>query len=396
MVTVPSVTFRVSEVVPAATGREPSPDPLRALGDLLETSVEACSRFPCSLISSPREHALIRAVGMAFDAHYPLALSPDMLWLAVLQGIAAHINANPESLRDRLVSHQGKLKLQVRRDDFMKGSKSNPWPEVFEGFSTQIQGHAGELATLLRQRFSTTGANESAAFQIGLMDAVKSYFSYELITLCGIPSVTLLGTEEDWQSLRQNVAHPLLATLGLDEWSRALAAVLDQFVLAVQGRADVEFWQSIYNYRNMSGGPRVTGWISVFCPYLADGRPNSAIPALAQGRLPADFACPEDGNFPTGISAVPLVWNYMGQLLDMQIFGGFLGVLQDPQTLALLPGIGWAIAESEPSKTRALSNQESDKPNKMHRSLREVGAELKQLEYKNGFFSKLRGLIFRR
>jgi hypothetical protein len=31
----------------------------------------------------------------------------------------------------------------------------------------------------------------------------------------------------------------------------------------------------------------------------------------------------------------------------MEFLGGFVGVAQDPETLALCPGIGWAVREAE-------------------------------------------------
>ena len=42
----------------------------------------------------------------------------------------------------------------------------------------------------------------AASHEINLMSAMKNYFSYVMSTYCGIPSITVRGTEEDWVSLR--------------------------------------------------------------------------------------------------------------------------------------------------------------------------------------------------
>lgn len=66
--------------------------------------------------------------------HYPLVLDPDVIWLTIAQGLANHINVNAEKLRRRFVAHDGKKKIIVRRDSFLRGSPENDWPGAF-GFA---------------------------------------------------------------------------------------------------------------------------------------------------------------------------------------------------------------------------------------------------------------------
>ena len=73
-----------------------------------------------------------------FACHYPLGLSPDMIWLCIMQGLSIHVNKNAEKLKSKFVSHEGKVEIVVRRDDFVKGQQ-NSWQEVFSDFSAQIQ-----------------------------------------------------------------------------------------------------------------------------------------------------------------------------------------------------------------------------------------------------------------
>ena len=91
--------------------------------------------------------------------------------MCIAQGLAHHINTNAKKLRRKFVEHKGKKEIVVRRDDFVKASPENPWPEVFDEFSEQIRKHIGEKThDLLTPEYSTTGSAEKAAAQVVLMD----------------------------------------------------------------------------------------------------------------------------------------------------------------------------------------------------------------------------------
>lgn len=151
-------------------------------------SVEACNCYNGRLVS-PRGswirtylcHPLIEACYRAYTDHRPLRLSPDMMWLTLLQGVAAHIHENAEALRHHFTRQQERVSFTVRRDDFRPGSPKNPWPEVFAEFAKAIGDHVGPSGELLRADFSTTGPVERAAGDAMLMYApyrTSSFTSY--------------------------------------------------------------------------------------------------------------------------------------------------------------------------------------------------------------------------
>ena len=47
-----------------------------------------------------------------------------------------------------------------------------------------------------RQMFSTTGPVERAVMDLVWLDAMQSFFTYQLRSLCGIPEITLEGTPD--------------------------------------------------------------------------------------------------------------------------------------------------------------------------------------------------------
>jgi hypothetical protein len=323
--------------------------------------VEACSCYHGQLVADVHFHPVVAAIELAFNDHRPLVLSPDMLWLLVAQGFANHVNVNAEELRPKLVEYAGRITIAVRRDDFIKGSPENPWPEVFSEFGQHIRGHIGATThDLLLPDFSTTGAAARAATEIVLLDAMQSFFSYELLSACGIPRIMLEGAADDWAKLAERTRG--LARFGLGWWTDALAPILDEFVAASRGQANSQFWQSIYKLDGGSGGPYTTGWLTAFFPYLKDwrtGRATQRNPWLSRGGSQLqELLCPpaekdhhRHGHgpttdaFPSGLARAPFLWNYLGQSFAVEFLGGFVGVRQEAATLGLRPEIGWAVRE---------------------------------------------------
>jgi hypothetical protein len=334
---------------------------------LLGTSIEACDTYHVDVVKQPGFHSLIAAAHLAYQHHFPLVLSPDVVWLTLAQGLANHINNHAEALRSKLVAHDGKVKIKVRRDDFVKGSPENPWPEVWPEFSSQIKRAIGEKThSLILNDFSTTRPTERAASEIVLMDCVQSYFSYEFYTLCGIPEITLEGTAEDWEKIHQKVEW--LEHFDLQWWTKDVRQITAEFVCAAQGCPNREFWQAIYKRHDASGGPHTSGWLVRLLPYLkqrefryADQedykngyftpwRTDLKNPWVGRPLLqkPGPWEGITDDHLPSSASQVPFLWDYLGTRHDYQFVAGVLTIEQEEESHALRPRIGWAVRPAPP------------------------------------------------
>jgi hypothetical protein len=347
--------FAVADVEPAsqllneAPYAEVLPKPMQ---DSTERPIESYSREtrPLVRLSGWRQdefgNGLLRAVNMAYDDHRPLALSPDMIWLAIAQGVAAHINADAEALRSRFVRHEGKAKLTVIRDEFLMGFAGNDWEGVFTEFSGQIRDHIGADAHgLIVQEFSTTGIVERAAVEITLMTALQAYFDYTLVTRCGIPAITLEGTPEDWSLL--HAAALQLEKFDLEWWIQGLAPVLEQFAQASCGQVDREFWSNFYKVDHASGGPYIDGHIINLFPYTLDNQNRLQRNRYVGGDLHERKGKWGEGiasyEVTDGLSRCPFMWEYREVKRPMELLAGFVGFTQDHASFALRPEIGWAV-----------------------------------------------------
>jgi hypothetical protein len=368
------VTIQVADVPPATDALAETTaclaiDGLLMPRRLLDTAddficIEACSNPDRRLLRGIEWHPALAAVHLAFCDHRPLVLSPDIVWMLIAQGFAQHVLANAEGLRSRFVRHPGQLEIEIRRDDLVKGAANNDWPGVVDELTAGVREHIGSAAyDLLVPAFTTTGASERTAAQVVLLDAMQSYFTYRVVTMCGIPQVVLEGTAADWLSLAQRA--DALGEFELRWWTDPLRPILAELVASARGAARAEFWQSIYKHLSGSGGPFVTGWISAFFPYLRGARTERATrknPIFEQGGAAlAQMLEPSDDRsasritteaFPSGLARAPFRWKYLNETYDMELLAGFVGVRQDPETLSLRPEIGWAL--SEPARRDAI------------------------------------------
>lgn len=164
----------------------------------------ACSRANQQVVNVGDFHPLVAAAALAYQKHFPLVLSPDMIWLTVLQGVAQHIANHSEALREKLVAHQTKIELIVERAKLPTSDAL--MLSATQEFTEQIEKHVlPENRFLLHTEFSTTKDIERIAGAIVVMDAFQPYFDYVFSIICGIPSVTLEGSTADWELLRDKV-----------------------------------------------------------------------------------------------------------------------------------------------------------------------------------------------
>ena len=386
-------TFKVDDVKMADNPLPVAKDTLELVKLKIKDKMESCCKFPENLNPVncwPTQNSFVEAVHTAYQSHYPLTLSPDIIWKCVAQGFAIHVNKNAEKLRHMFVAHEGKKKLEIQMDHFTKGSPDNDLEQAFGTFSDKIRENVGdEIHGLLTPDFSTTGPVEKAASQIVLMNTFKEYFEYEIATSCGIPSITLEGTVEDWEKLREKTFS--LSHFEFQWWTDAVTPILDEFVNASSGVVNKRFWKSLYKYDSMSGGSYISGWIVALFPYLYKDESQSYFPGSIVAAFPDLGRRPESmqpnvyflswenesrdastgclallfphlgrrqermqkcdpgrvttSSFPTGTVCTPFTWHHLDNEFEMCFYAGFLGVGQDKKTLALKPVIGWAVAE---------------------------------------------------
>ncbi len=307
-----------------------------------------------SLVETGNYHALLSTIHLAFSQHRPLILSPDMIWITILQGFAQHVKNNTEELRHLLVNHAGKERIEITRQETFVDSPEYDWESVIHDFAACLNERVAENYSNFVSDFSTTGPLERVVCEVALLDVFQSYFEYIMYCVCGIPEITLEGSPDDWMKLREKVE--FLAPYKLDWWLPHLREITEHFHRAANGDVDKEFWQDIYKQMNTYGADTLNGWIVKLIPYVRSGSTGDCIfrnPVLSED--PALWEQDRGGirtnALPSGLAQVPFTIELTQEkeTKQMQFLAGFVGAEQDTVTSAVRPMLGWAVRKAPAS-----------------------------------------------
>lgn len=309
--------------------------------------LEVCSEMPDNLVMSNRR-GFLGTLTRAYNNHLPLRLKPDHFWLPILCGLVKHVDKHPEELRDKFVSHQGKKHLEIIFEGVNRNTTQGQWEKtVFPQFAQIIKENitSDSLHDITTGSFSNSSPTMQACKQIALMSATKNYFSYGVKFMCGIPEITLMGTEQDWASLvdRTNKLSEFMMPDFKEEWMSKLMPVLEQVHASSKGEVNSEFWQKMVGLHRTYGSSAstyLTGWIGTLYPYLKGGHFNRKMKHWHDNSLSG----PEPSEIPSDMVSVPVTWKSRVCTSNIHFHTGFLGCTQDRENGGeLMPQEGWMV-----------------------------------------------------
>ena len=306
------------------------------------------------------EDVVFQMLLQAFCQHRPVTLTPDAIWMVICQQFSYCVNRHPEEYRRMLVKHEGKKEVAIQsQEDLFSGDAD--WQALISGFTSEIAKYtSNDITTTLVADFSTTGIDERIASKVTLMDVVKPYFAYKVIyAVCGIPSITLTGTPDDWRKVLEKTQ--ALEAFGLGWWTSELEPILEEFIRASEGNPDYWFWKDIVmktRPQTIQGpscarrSPRMTefdGWFLKFFPYDNDGRTHDKV-TITQTMLPETVVVPFKYQVVDGAGTVL-------SETPMELVAGIVGVTEDPKDFNLTPKIGWIARTARPEKESKVDTE---------------------------------------
>ena len=311
--------------------------------------VEKTSKLPDSLVYSG-EHPFLSGIVTAYREDRPFTISPDIIWLLISQGLARHITNNSEELRKDIVDFAGKEVLSVATTAMLLNNPDANWEDIFPQFTKQIADYTGkELIDELTANFSTSTQTTEIASQITVMEALKNFFDYKVIRIgCGIPSITIEGTTQDWEKVLEKTKY--ITKFKLDWWTSELIPIIQKIIDTKKGKFDKDFWMDMVKYHDDDSthpvyGSRVSidGWIVKFFPYTKEGKKRELMPIGNINNL-----APELVKVPFTLEDIVDPKNKKNY--KMEFWAGFVGLSQNKENYRLKPEIGWAVINLEHSK----------------------------------------------
>jgi len=306
---------------------------------------------------------LVNVLHVCFMNHIPLQLRADDIWICIMQQLSIHVNANSEKLRNKFVDYDGKEIIRVVDNSLNINATNNDWSNVINQFakeskklvkSQEDNQHIVDIATCT---FTTSNQITQLASQVSLFSVLSSYIDYRTMTRCGIPKIILNGKYNDWKLLKSKCEY--LKYYDLNWWLDSdLLNIINKIIETVEfidnnkvAQIDLEFWSSIYRFRQRSGGATINGWINVLFPYIMDKK-NEYVKNECLDWKKSDGNSP--GAYPESITHAPMIWEYCGDDIECKMTAGIMGCQQyynnenseDENNYILAPVVGWMIHKS--------------------------------------------------
>ena len=310
------------------------------------------------------KRSLIQGLIVAYKNHYPITITPDMIWLLIAQGFSRFMEKHENLVRERFVNFTGKKDLKVERLSYSPYSASKEvWDGIIKEFVQKIEENVGkEVIDTLECNFSTTTQLAKVTSQVTIMSAMKHYFTYRLLMAgCGISNITLEGSLQDWEKIKSKLE--FLSTKALKWWTKHLIPIIDNIILTKKYYNEknkvneelINFWKGMIRLKgegDMYDPHIINGWIVKFIPNLEKEKPG-IYEEIRETDVPEEIiSCPME-----------LTWlNMNGKKVDFKcsLASGFYGMIQDKQTFNVRPVIGYAIVV-EDRKESDISVEEKNK-----------------------------------
>ena len=128
----------------------------------------------------------------SYENHLPIRLTPDIIWLLIVQGFAHHVNFNAEYLRKSFVNFENKKKLEliISKYHSYKQMKSEDYENLFKNLTEQIKENIGEeLINTIDFNFSTSNKITKVVGYTSIMSAMKKIFNLKVSAICAITHI---------------------------------------------------------------------------------------------------------------------------------------------------------------------------------------------------------------
>ena len=332
-------------------------EPLEILHYTLDTNEEE--------IFNHGKYSLIQGLILAYKNHYPITITPDMIWILILQGFSRFMEKYAEQMREKFVNFEGKKDLKVERLQYSPYTATKEvWDGIMKEFVEKIGKNVGqETVDNLECNFSTTSPAALVTSQVSIMSAMKQYFTYRvLMGGCGISNITLEGSIQDWEKIKSKLE--FLSTKGLEWYTQHLIPIINNFIetkkyYSAKGKLSddlIEFWKRMIRLKGKGGAydPHIiNGWIVNFIPNLLNEKPE-VYEELYETNIPDQIiSCPME------LTWIPPPGNKKYEF-KCSLFSGFYGMIQDKETFNVRPVIGYAIVVDDKTESD-ITKEERDK-----------------------------------
>ena len=303
-----------------------------------------------------KKKSLIQGLVEAYKNHYPITVTPDIIWLLFLQGYSRFMDEYHEKLRNSYVNFENKETIKITRYGMTpETATKEDWQDILNEFIQKIKKYIGEnIISTLESNFSTTSKVSLTTSQVTIMSAMKNYFTYEVVMEgCGISSITLEGNLEDWQKIKSKLEFFSKKEMCLLWWIKHLIPIIDKIIMTKKyydknktiNEEIRNFWKDMIRFKygeDIYDPNFINGWIIKFIPNYEEEQPK-LYNELNEDDVPDQIiSCPLELTV-TNIDQTKTLYN-------CSLASGFFGMVQDEKTFNVKPVIGYAVVVEDKKK----------------------------------------------
>ncbi len=195
----------------------------------------------------------------AWEGHYGIVMTPDIMWHTLLSEIVALVAENPTAYADMFTTTPDKkqsLFIQSQDPSVM------PLPALVDLLRNIVPTNAD----LFLPEFSTTTNRSKLCRYASFADLVSPFYTYHTYA-CGIPYIDVQGTDEDWQRVKDSWCQ--ISVRFYQRHGVYVMLVGERLAQLCREKHNPDFWRDMFRMDVCGSGHQyqIKGWFSdeLFC-----------------------------------------------------------------------------------------------------------------------------------
>lgn len=151
------------------------------------------------IIVTDVKHQFMSLIHNAYIYHRIPTITPDDVWLTILQYLAKNVNENEFHYRVMFGLGEGQKEIRIERQtiDF---NDVDCIENIFHEFVEKMEVENSTIKDF-ECDFSTSTPITRLCSQVSLSHMMKKFFALRMVQLCGFPAIDFEGTEDDWKKI---------------------------------------------------------------------------------------------------------------------------------------------------------------------------------------------------
>jgi len=198
----------------------------------------------------------------AYSNHVKISISPYDIWILIISEVSKFIVSKPEAFRSLFTDSTEKKELTI----FTDSEYEMPMDKLSEALASNINFDA----SILFPELSIQSEESVAMIQALFCEMASPYYSYSML-MCGLPEIKVLGTIDDWKTIRTNFDkffNLLSGCYDFKNYGLRVGIILDNIINSFKSSEvdRVSFWKDIFTEKNIGSGSQreINGWIGHF------------------------------------------------------------------------------------------------------------------------------------